>query len=62
LFVDKLRENDGYGVAGPTDAMWGGSLLTQAMVSRVHYTIFGRFYPLDIRVADMMMLFIILKT
>lgn len=50
LFVDKLREMDDFGVAGPTDPMWGGRLLTQAFVSRTHYTIFGRFYPLDIRV------------
>lgn len=48
-FVDALTQNDQIGVAGPWDNRHGGSLLTQAFVSRKHYYIFGRLYPLDIK-------------
>ena len=51
MFVDKYMENNDLGIVGPTDVLWGSKLLTQAFASRVHYTIFGRFYPLDIRVS-----------
>lgn len=50
LFVEQLEKHDGFGVVGPYDVRHGGRLLTQAFVGRKHYAIFGRFYPLDIKV------------
>ncbi|KAI3644649.1 hypothetical protein MP228_010813 [Amoeboaphelidium protococcarum] len=48
-FTNALKKMDGFGVAGPWDTLHNGNLLTQAFVSRVHYYIFGKFYPLDIK-------------
>ena len=48
-FVDALSKNGNIGVAGPWDWRHGGRLLTQAFVSRKHFFIFGRLYPLDIK-------------
>ncbi|KAI3629858.1 hypothetical protein MIR68_011293 [Amoeboaphelidium protococcarum] len=48
-FTTQLDLNDGLGVAGPSDAKWKCSLLTQAMVSRRHFDIFGFFFPLEIK-------------
>ncbi|KAI3644096.1 hypothetical protein MP228_010260 [Amoeboaphelidium protococcarum] len=48
-FTTQLDVNEGLGVAGPSDAKWKCSLLTQAMVSRRHFDIFGFFFPLEIK-------------
>lgn len=50
-FKESLDTVNGVGVTGPFDERHGGRLLTQACVSRKHYEIFGRFYPLDIKVS-----------
>jgi hypothetical protein len=49
FFVSVLQQNNDIGVAGPWDVAINGSILTQAFVSRKHYDIFGRLYPLDIK-------------
>lgn len=50
-FTAALDGNGGYGVVGPCDNQVGFccKLLTQAMVSRLHYEIFAMFYPLELR-------------
>ena len=48
-FVRRLEESDGLGVVGPYDPAWKCKLLTQAMVSRKHYEIFGFLYPVQIK-------------
>lgn len=50
LFVGELGSHNGFGVAGPLDPFLHGRILTQAFVGRIHFSIFGRFYPLDIKV------------
>lgn len=46
-----LDENGGFGVVGPADIYnnFNCVLLTQAMVSRTHFEIFGTFYPPEIK-------------
>ncbi|KAG5456577.1 MAG: hypothetical protein BJ554DRAFT_3650 [Olpidium bornovanus] len=39
----------GFGVAGPPDLGHAARIFTQAVVSRTHYEIFGRLYPIDIK-------------
>lgn len=50
-FTTVLDAHDGFGVVGPNDERIGDGceVLTQAMVGRRHYDIFGRFYPLELR-------------
>lgn len=43
-----LWQNQDYGVAGPNDLRWNCEVLTQAMVSRKHWSIFGWFYPPEV--------------
>lgn len=48
-FTSKLSEWNGIGVAGPNDPKWKCGLLTQAMVTRKHWDIFGYMFPLEIK-------------
>jgi hypothetical protein len=48
-FVDKLTANNQMGVVGPYDHLQRGRILTQTFVSRKHYFIFGRLFPIDIK-------------
>ena len=50
-FVASLDQKGGFGVVGPADSHheFNCSLLTQAMVTRVHYEIFGYLYPYEIK-------------
>ncbi|KXS09683.1 hypothetical protein M427DRAFT_160377 [Gonapodya prolifera JEL478] len=47
--IHALERTDGFGVAGPKDPRHQRKLLTQAMVGRKHYDLFGRLYPVDIK-------------
>ena len=47
-FTQTLRSNDDFGVVGPFDPKWNCTVLTQAMVSRKHWSIFGVFYPIEV--------------
>ena len=48
-FTEALSRHDGLGVTGHSDDRWRCGLLTQAMVSRRHWEIFGHLFPLQIR-------------
>lgn len=48
-FVEWLRSNDDFGVAGPNDQLWQCRLLTQSFVSRKHYEIFHWYFPTIIK-------------
>ncbi|EPZ31069.1 hypothetical protein O9G_004643 [Rozella allomycis CSF55] len=48
-FTRSLSLNEDFGVVGPCDIVWNCKLLTQAMVSRKHYEIFGWLYPVEIK-------------
>lgn len=50
-FVSTLDRQGGFGVVGPADSHndFNCTLLTQAMVGRVHYEIFGFLYPHEIK-------------
>ncbi len=50
FFVQSFKENNEFGIAAPYDAGHKGRVFTQAFVSRKHYEIFGRLYPMDIKV------------
>jgi hypothetical protein len=47
-FVAFLDNTNGFGVVGPNDQKWNCTILTQAMVSRHHWSIFGSFYPQEV--------------
>ncbi|KAJ3166782.1 hypothetical protein HDU87_001916 [Geranomyces variabilis] len=47
LFAESIDANHGFGVTGPSDH--GGELLTQALVGKIHYIIFGRLYPFNLK-------------
>jgi len=48
--IDALKSTDDLGVSGPSDQLWKGRLFTQALVSKKHWTIFGKFFPTEIKV------------
>lgn len=48
-FTQALQKSDDVGVVGPFDPRWNCTILTQAMVSRKHWSIFGTFYPPEIK-------------
>ena len=50
-FTQTLDSRNGFGVVGPADYHNGlnCSILTQAMVTPVHYEIFGSLYPLELK-------------
>lgn len=43
--IEKLAEKNNIGVAGPNSAQWPTIVLTQSLVSRKHYQIFGYYFP-----------------
>lgn len=47
--VVELDKMNGFGMVGPSDTRWKCDMLTQAMVTRKHYEIFGFFYPPEIK-------------
>lgn len=47
-FTGALKQNGDFGVVGPFDPVWNCTLLTQSMVSRTHWDIFGYFYPPEV--------------
>lgn len=50
-FTTTLDQHDGFGVVGPADHHNGlnCTILTQAMVTPVHFDIFGMLYPVELR-------------
>lgn len=47
--TDALNNMGGYGVAGPNDLSHNCDILTQSMVTRTHWEIFGWLYPPEIK-------------
>lgn len=43
--IEKLVEKNNIGVSGPNSAQWPTIVLTQSLVSRKHYEIFGYYFP-----------------
>lgn len=48
-FVGQLDRQGGFGVVGPNDPAFNCKIMTQTMVSRLHWEIFGWFFPPEFR-------------
>lgn len=48
FLTNQLLQNDDFGVAAPNDPVWNCTVLTQAIVSRKHWELFGWFYPPEV--------------
>jgi len=47
--IEYLERNNGIGIVGPKNVTWSNFILTQAMISRKHFEIFGYLFPEEIK-------------